>query len=114
MKRTNYNRFQVIDPFADVFVHIVPSKRKQKLTVVLGTHRKDKFILNHFYSYLKSRNPLKALSDLLFLYVCDWVCSESFFKNYLKGKEDALVNIYYATAAISATSRTTAYNLFTA
>ncbi|QEM09076.1 hypothetical protein [Mucilaginibacter rubeus] len=114
LKRANHFRFNVLDPFADIFVHIVPSKEKNKLDVVVGAHEKDELALKYFYDHLKNTEPLKSLSDLLFLFVGDWVCSETFFRDYLQGYEHELVKIFSYTSTVSATSIATFYNLFTA
>jgi hypothetical protein len=92
---------------------MVPSKTKNKLQVIVGAHEKDKLTLKYFHDHLKNTSPLKSLSDLLFLFVGDWVCSETFFRDYLQGHEHELVRIFSYISTVSATSRATSYNLFT-
>jgi hypothetical protein len=112
LKRTIFYRNGVLDPFADVFLNLIPSKNQNKLIVTIGAHQKDGFLLQILFRQLKKKSIFKSLSDILCLHVEDWVCGETFYNDYLKGREGDIVKLFAASSHHSVIARSTRFNIF--
>jgi hypothetical protein len=111
-KRQVYEGGKVLMPFSDIFVNLIPSKKENKLIMTVGAHVKDTALVDDLLRQLSSDEPLKSLSDILFLQVGDWVCSEAFYRQYLDGKIPKIVDLFKETAGVGVIHRATTFNVF--
>jgi len=112
LKRQTYSEHKTLLPFSDIFLNLIPSRMDNKLKVTIGGHIKDAGLIDHLHYQLASGDPLKSLSDILFLQVGDWVCSEDFYRQYLHSKVPTIVDLFKETANVGAIHRTTRFNVF--
>ena len=112
LKRSFYESYGHFEPFADIFISLLPNPNKEYLTAVLGSHEKDNKKLFALYEQLNNTPPLKCLSDILLLYMDGWVCSEHFYNKHLKHQLQLFAKVFEKTSEISASLRHTSFNLF--
>jgi hypothetical protein len=112
IKRKVFDVHGFLQPFATLFVHIMPDTNREYTTVVLSAHQKDEKVLNWFVEHLKSQGELKLLSDLLLLYLELWCCSEEFYQNYVHLRKKDINKLFVLTANQNAIERETEICLF--
>lgn len=99
-------------PFSEIFIHLIPRKKQNKLLVVVCSHEKDSGVFEVFLDLLKEKEKSKALSDILVLYLELWACSEMFYLKYLQPKMSELNRLFLETAHLSTVVRKTNINIF--
>lgn len=112
LRRKCFTKTNVLMPFSDIYIHIVPAFDKSHSTVILSMHRKDEAVLLNFYKYLSELSSTKMLSDLLLLYLELWVCSESFYLAFIKERMDTIKSIFSNTSIQVPNDRETLVNIF--
>lgn len=112
LKRRVFERYRFLLPFSNLYVHIIPNKKKRFSNLILSMHKKDEEVLSFLYSKLISLSMDKVLSDFLLLYLESWVCSESFYRKFIYSKKQLIEVLFTKTASQEAIARETDINLF--
>lgn len=110
-KRNFYKGTACFVPFSEIFIHIVPRKKKSCTYVIVSSHKQDEFLFEDYISKYIDLQLGKCLSDILLIQAEKWVCSKAFKSLYVDGNVDFL-KVFQLDMPMNAFDRYTNVNLF--
>lgn len=102
------------DYLSPIFIHLTPINSKKSMLVFSYETRNElrvKRYLNPIFNGTE-REVAKQLSDLMFLQVENWVCTDNFYQKNIKPREEYISNLIISTRDVLNENASLSFNIF--